>query len=184
MEGAARVVSRALGSACLHAMVLVFASVLSAPAVAAPSLAVEPESKAGKAGKAVKAPRGAKVPVKGGPADGNALWWNDKELVKSLSLTDAQRKKMDGYLAAYRKNVPEETRRVAFHEALAQGHWDEGRAEIEKLARAADASVRTRGNLKLKILSTLTKEQHKKVVDGYPRLVYKPWGRAMRSPRR
>jgi len=178
MEGSARVVSRASGSACRHAMVLVFASVLAAPAVAAPSLAVEPELKAG------KAPSGAKVPVMGGPADETALWWNDKELVKSLSLTDAQRKKMDGYLAAYRKNVPEERRRVAFHEALAQGHWDEGRAEIEKLARAADASVRTRGNLKLEILSTLTKEQHKKLVDGYPRLVYKPWGRAMRSPKR
>jgi hypothetical protein len=31
----------------------------------------------------------------------------------------------------------------------------------------------------------LSKEQHKKLVDRYPRLIYKPWRRAMReaSPR-
>jgi len=170
MEASTRFLSRASKSVWLRAMVLVFVSTLAA----APGVAVQAEPKPG------KAPAAAKVAVKGGPADRNALWWNDKKIVKQFSLTDEQRKKMDDCLTSYREKVPEPARRAAFHEALVQGKWDEARAELEKLARLADESVRTRGKLKLDVLSLLTQEQHKKLVDGYPLLIYKPWTRAMR----
>ena len=114
-----------------------------------------------------------------------ALWWNDPGIVKILSLTNEQREKMRDYLAAYRKKVPQDRRPEAFHETLVQGKWKDARAESDKLAKTAEASVRMRGTLKIDVLSVLSAEQHKMLIDRYPRLVYKPWRRAMggASPR-
>jgi len=164
------------------------ATVVAVPALAAPVLDVttkakseEKEKKANPVADAKTTPIRAKIPVPGGPADPTALWWNDAGIVKSLSLTEAQRKKMDAYLAAYREKVPEARRRAAFHQALAKSDWDEARKQLDQLSKFADESVRTRGNLKIETLSLLTEEQHKKLVDHFPRLIYKPWGRAMRA---
>ena len=179
--------SARLGSPFRIARVLapLVATVLAAPLLAAPLLDVETTSKkkekANPVAEASTAPIRAKIPMPGGPADPAALWWNDAGIVKSLSLTETQRKKMDAYLAAYRKKVPEARRRAAFHEALAKGDWAEARKQLAKLSQFADESVRTRGNLKIEALSLLSKEQHKKLVDHFPRLIYKPWGRAMRA---
>jgi Spy/CpxP family protein refolding chaperone len=114
-----------------------------------------------------------------------ALWWNDPGIVKILSLTDEQREKMGEYLGAYRKKVPRDRRPEAFHETLVQGDWKAARAENEKLAKTAETSVQMRGKLKIDVLSGLSAEQHKMLVDRYPRLIYKPWRRAMggTSPR-
>ena len=114
-----------------------------------------------------------------------ALWWNDPGIVKILSLTNEQREKMGEYLGAYRKKVPRDRRPEAFHETLVQGDWKAARAENEKLAKTAETSVRIRGKLKIDVLSGLSAEQHKMLVDRYPRLIYKPWRRAMggTSPR-
>jgi hypothetical protein len=42
-----------------------------------------------------------------------------------------------------------------------------------------------RGTLKIDVLSLLSEEQHKMLVERYPRLIYKPWRNAMSgaSPR-
>jgi Spy/CpxP family protein refolding chaperone len=114
-----------------------------------------------------------------------ALWWNDPGIVKILSLTNEQREKMGEYLGAYRKKVPRDRRPEAFHETLVQGDWKAARAENEKLAKTAETSVQMRGKLKIDVLSGLSAEQHKMLVDRYPRLIYKPWRRAMggTSPR-
>ncbi|MBW1885587.1 MAG: hypothetical protein JRG94_19035 [Deltaproteobacteria bacterium] len=127
----------------------------------------------------------AKAPVPGGPNDENALWWDDSGIVKGLSLTDEQRKKMGEYLKAYREKVPRGGVPEAFHETLVQGNWKNARSESEKVSKRAATSIRMRGDLKIDVLSLLSKEQHKKLVDRYPRLIYKPWRRAMReaSPR-
>jgi len=127
----------------------------------------------------------AKAPVQGGPKDGNARWWDDPKIVKALSLTDEQRQKMGEYLKAYRKNVLQDRKPEAFHEALVQGDWKDARIQGDKLAKAAETSVRTRGAFKIDVLSVLNKEQREMLVDQYPRLIYKPWRRAMRgtSPR-
>lgn len=183
-------VSARLGSRFLLARVLapLVATVLAAPTLAAPVLDVETkakneekEKKANPVADTKTTPIRAKIPMPGGPADPAALWWNDAGIVKSLSLTDEQRKKMDAYLAAYRQKVPEARRRAAYHEALSKGNWAEARKELDKLSHFADESVRTRGSLKIEALSLLSKEQHKKLVDHFPRLIYKPWGRAMRA---
>jgi Spy/CpxP family protein refolding chaperone len=130
--------------------------------------------KAGKEGKAT-------APIPGGPSDKRALWWNDSKIVKALSLTEEQRKKMGEYLKAYRKKVPQERGPEAFHETLVQGDWKVARAESEKLAKTAQKSVGMRGTLKIDILSVLSVGQRKLLVDRYPRLIYKPWMRAMRG---
>ncbi len=127
----------------------------------------------------------AKGLVRGGPNDKTALWWNDPGIVKALSLTDEQRKKMGEILQAYRKKVPENQRPDAFHETLVQGNWKNARIESEKVSKRAETSVRMRGTLKIDILSLLSEEQREMLVDRYPRLIYKPWRNAMSgaSPR-
>lgn len=127
----------------------------------------------------------AKAPAKGGPNDSNALWWDDPKIVKALTLSAEQQKKMTEYLEAYRKNVPQDRKPEAFQETLVQGNWKGARAESEKLGKAAQKSVEMRGALKIDVLSLLSKKQRELLVDRYPRLIYKPWRRAMRgaSPR-
>ncbi len=127
----------------------------------------------------------AKAPVPGGPSDENALWWHDPKIVKALSLTDEQRKKMGEYLTAYREKLPQDGKPVAFHETLVQGDWKDARSEVDKLAKTAHTSVQMRGTLKIDVLSLLSKKQRELLVDRYPRLIYKRWRRAMReaSPR-
>ena len=122
-----------------------------------------------------------KVPVPGGPMDENALWWNDPAIVKALSLTDEQREKMSEHLKTYRKNVPPNPKPEAFHETLVQGNWKAANSENEKMAKGTATAVRMRGSLKVDVLSLLSKEQRKIMVDRYPRLIYKPWRRAMRG---
>jgi hypothetical protein len=92
---------------------------------------------------------------------------------------------MGEILKAYRKKVPQEARPEAFHETLVQGNWKAARNESEKVAKSAQASVQMRGTLKIDVLSLLSKEQRETLVDRYPRLIYRPWRRAMRgaSPR-
>jgi Spy/CpxP family protein refolding chaperone len=126
-----------------------------------------------------------KAPIPGGPNDESALWWDDPAIVKALSLTDEQRKKMGEILKAYRKKVPQNQRPEAFHETLVQGNWKAARSESEKVAKNAETSVQMRGTLKIDVLSLLSKEQRETLVDRYPRLIYRPWRRAMRgaSPR-
>jgi Spy/CpxP family protein refolding chaperone len=122
-----------------------------------------------------------KAPVPGGPSDAAALWWNDPKMVKALSLTDEQRKKMGEYLKAFREKVPQNQKPEAFHETLVQGDWKAAHKEREKLAKSAAKSVKMRGTLKIDVLSLLSKEQREKLVDLYPRLIYKPWRRSMRG---
>jgi Spy/CpxP family protein refolding chaperone len=125
--------------------------------------------------------RPAKAPVPGGPSDKSALWWEDPKIVKSLSLTDEQRKKMAKYLKAYREKALAGQKPAAFHEALVQGNWKGAQSQSEKLAKAAEVSVQTRGRFKIDILKLLSKKQREMLVDKYPRLIYKPWRRAMRE---
>ena len=49
------------------------------------------------------------------------------------------------------------------------------------LAERAETSVGMRGRLKIDVLSVLTEERRKTLIDKFPRLIYKPWARAMRS---
>ena len=164
-------------------VLFVLAFALAGLAGAAPALAVETEIRvvtvdAAKAGR-------AKGPGQGGSNDKTALWWNDPKVVKAVSLTDEQRNKMDGYLKAFRKKVPENRRPETFHETLVQGDWKKARREGAKLAKGAETSIRMRGTLKVDVLSRLSEEQLKILVDQFPRLIYKPWRNAMggASPR-
>ena len=101
-----------------------------------------------------------KNPVPGGPNDEGARWWEDPKVVKALSLTDEQRKKMGEHLKAYRKKVPArpETGGVPRDPRARQL---EGRRQREREARqeAPETAVRMRGTLKIDVLSLLSKEQ-------------------------
>jgi hypothetical protein len=167
-------------------LVLVLAPILILPPRAAPTAegtkAIKTKTKTIQAGE--KAGARAKVPIKGGPNASDDLWWNDPSLIKALSLTDEQREKMARVLAAYHEKLPTDRSAAAFHETLVQGKWQESRAENDKLARIAELSVRMRGDLKVDVLSLLSAEQHRELVDRCPQLIYKPWLRAMRGAAR
>ena len=149
-----------------HVVMFILVSIL---ATSTQAVSEEPDAKAGR----------AKVPYPGGPADQSALWWNDSAIVKDLSLTDEQRKKMSEVLNTYRANVPPDLKPQKFQEALVQANWKNARGESEKLATRAHKAVQMRGSLKIDVLSVLNKKQHQIVVDRYPRLIYKQWRRAM-----
>lgn len=109
------------------------------------------------------------------------IWWNDSEVVKALSLTDEQQKKMGELQKIFIKKVPANRRLEKFHETLVQGDWTNAQSESAKIVERAAESVRLRGALKIDVLSLLSKTQRQKLVDKYPRLIYKPWRRAMRD---
>jgi hypothetical protein len=88
---------------------------------------------------------------------------------------------MEAYLETYRKEVPRDRKPEVLHEALVQGDWKAARKESEQLAKSTAKAVRMRGMLKIDVLSLLNDEQRKILVDRFPRLVYKPWRRAMRG---
>ena len=154
-------------------LVFLLATVLAFPAGAAPAAEVPEKADA------PKAPGKAKGPAAAARKGEKPLWWHDPKIQKALTLTDEQRGKMDGVLADYRKNMPPERRPTAFHETLVQGTWKQARTESEKLSGLAGTAVRRRGDLKIDVLSVLSKEQHKTLVDRFPSLIYKPWMQAM-----
>ena len=164
-------------------ILLVLAFALAGFANAAPKQADEPEIRVVTV-PVQKAARG-KAPTPGVPGYPTGLWWNDPKIGKALSLTDEQREKMAESLKAYHKKVPESQTPKMFHETLVQGDWKQARRESDKLGKRAAQSIQLRGTLKISILSLLSEEQLKILVDRYPRLIYKPWRSAMsgESPR-
>jgi len=156
--------------------------------LATPGMAAEPQPaekkvldlEAGAAGvEKAKAP--VKKPVRGGPKDQRAIWWDDTGIQKALSLTEEQRTKMTGYLKAHRAKVPPVWKLDVFHESLVQRDWKAAEEESKRISKAAELALRMRGQLKIDVLSVLTKEQHALLVDRFPRLIYKPWARATRA---
>ena len=117
-------------------------------------------------------------------ASESKVWWNTPAVVERLSLTDEQREKMDGYLEAYRQTESGENRRPSFGDALADGNWREARKELKQLEDQAVASIRVRGELKINVLSALSDDQRKTLVERYRRLITQRWTQAMRQPER
>ena len=89
---------------------------------------------------------------------------------------------MDGYLQAYRRKEPGDNRRPSFGDALAAGSWLEARAQLKQLEDQAVASIRARGELKIDVLSVLSEDQRKTLVERYGRLIRQRWANAMQLP--
>ena len=100
-------------------------------------------------------------------------WWNDPKLVEELTLSDAQRKKMDGYIDAHRKQTREASRTTfaALNAALGEGDWDTAREVVKQLSEQAATPIRSLGELKISLISTLSDEQRKTLVEKHPRLI-------------
>ena len=132
----------------LFALVLILGGLLQL----APARAVDAKGRGAKAGEIkvievqVDSPEN---PTPGGPSDEKAVWWNDPKIVKALTLTDEQRKKMTAHLTAFRQQAPRSLKPDAFQETLVQGDWKAARNESERLAENAAKSVRLRGALKI-----------------------------------
>lgn len=165
----------------------VVCALLLASFAAGPASAQDETTETGTAAEpsAPDAPAARKAPRPGVRAGaGASAWWNEQKLVGELSLTEEQRRKMDAHLDSYRGEAPGDVRRTPFNEALQGGDEERAREELAKLSDLAAASVRTRGELKINVLSVLTDEQRKILVERYPRLISQPWARVMRGGRR
>ena len=126
----------------------------------------------------------AAAPRRPARASNSGVWWNSSAIVQRLSLADEQREKMDGYLEAYRRTESGESRRSSFTDALADGNWREARTQLKQLEDQALASIRARGELKISVLSVLSEDQRKTLVERYGRLIRQRWTQAMRLPER
>jgi hypothetical protein len=107
-----------------------------------------------------------------------AMWWNEPEIVSHLSLSEEQRQNMDGQYRTYLDTGPprrDSIGREAFAEALAAGDWNGARARLDEMAKAAAVPLREQGELKIRLLSQLSKEQHQRLVEKYPQLLRRPW---------
>ncbi len=107
-------------------------------------------------------------------------WWNEPSISSTLSVTDAQRKKMDAHLDAYLEAVrggdgPELM--AAFQQALRAADWNKARVELARLVEQGGVPARAQGELKIRVLSELDAAQHKLLLEKYPRLIERPWMR-------
>ena len=142
-------------------------------------LSAQEEPGTGESPKAEVGPEKAPSRPAGRALGRGGVWWNDPNIVSALALTQQQREAMDGHLKAYREDAPKETQRTAFSDALQEGDRKAAHAALSTIAEQASVAVRSRGGLKIDVLSVLSDEQRKKLVDGYPRLIFQPWQRAM-----
>ena len=126
--------------------------------------------------------REAAAPRRQARVSASVVWWNSPPIVKQLSLSDEQRAKMDGYLEVYRRTGSGDNPRSSFTDALAAGSWREARAQLKQVEDQAVASIRTRGELKIDVLSVLNEDQRKTLVERYGRLIRQRWANAMQSP--
>jgi Spy/CpxP family protein refolding chaperone len=153
----------------------------------APLLAEGEKQAAGEKGKQQQAgdAKGGKAPAPIGRArtTESVVWWNSPGIVRQLTLGDEQRAKMDGHLDAYRKTSHEASHRTAFSDSLAAGDWKEARTLLKQLEDQAVTSIRARGQLKINVLSVLSEDQRKTLVENYRRrLINQQWKSAMRMP--
>ncbi len=115
-----------------------------------------------------------------GPRGGDRIqWWNDPALVEELGLSAEQREKMDAALALQKQALEKAKRRQdqhrKFNEALEAADWERARQALDTWVSDAGSTWAARGELKLTVLQLLTPEQHKILVERYPRMIRRPW---------
>jgi Spy/CpxP family protein refolding chaperone len=159
------------------ALTIALAGLVGLPLFAEPAAEerAEKPQEAGRAGGAEAA-----APRRRARGSESTVWWNSPGVIEQLSLTDAQRQKMDGHLETFRRAEPDESPRAEFAEALASGKWREARELLKQLEARAVESIRSRGQLKIDVLAVLNDEQRKKLVERYRRLIDQPWSQVMR----
>ena len=110
------------------------------------------------------------------PLPEGRLWWNDPEVVATLSLREEQRAKMDAISA--REPAPGAGKsRVAFHEALRAGDLERARRELGLWADGESADIRRAGETRLEILAVLDAAQRKLLSEKLPAITSLPWAK-------
>ncbi len=115
-------------------------------------------------------------------------WWQDPGISEALSLTPALRAKMDGVMRANlekRLEIRSASREKskAFNEALETGEWAAARKAAESLADASADQDRMRSNLKIDILSVLSKDQLATLTADHGQVIRRPWVRQAKDKR-
>lgn len=115
-------------------------------------------------------------------------WWQDPGISEALSLTPALRATMDGIM---RTNLEKrlELRKASrehlktYSKGLETGDWAAARKATESLAKASAAQDRMRSNLKIDILSVLSKDQLATLAADHGQVIRRPWIRQTKDQR-
>jgi len=153
------------------------AALAQAPAPAAKPAAANPAANRAARPAAARpaAAKPAALPQKP-PLPEGRLWWNDPEVVATLSLREEQRAKMDAISA--REPAPGAGKsRVAFHEALRAGDLERARRELGLWADGESADIRRAGETRLEILAVLDAAQRKLLSEKLPAITSLPWAK-------
>ena len=107
------------------------------------------------------------------------LWWNDPLIVDELTLSRAQRRKMDRAYQDFRRTAEplrrQPTTQKPYLEALETGNWRAAKSESKKWLDAEQTPKRAMIDLKLEILPMLSADQRARLLEKYPRLIRRNW---------
>jgi Spy/CpxP family protein refolding chaperone len=111
--------------------------------------------------------------------------------VEALDLSQDQRDQMDEIYKKYLEDRPTPTergaRREPFTAALTAGDMKQARKNLDVLVEDTGAPVRAHGELKIHVLSLLTKEQHATLSRDHKDVITRSWiprsGRMAGGPR-
>jgi len=108
------------------------------------------------------------------------IWWNREPIYTALSLSEAQRKKMDRRLAdalESRRRAALEVRdtRAELDRALIAGEWKTADAAGERLSKAVATYSRQETRLKLAVISQLDASQRQTLAERYPAVLKRSW---------
>lgn len=124
-----------------------------------------------------------------GRAEPGGGWWNNPRIVEALTLTEAQRKKMDGHLDAFHKALSGQGpgSLSEFYTAVEEGKWDAAQSALKSVADHSTERIMAQGTLKISVLRELDDAQRKTLNERYAKLIRQPWGtpprRGQRGPR-
>ena len=107
------------------------------------------------------------------------MWWNREKFYASVELDLQQRLRMDERLLEFQREQSSSTRRheafQSFRRSVTDGEFDLARQRADELGRATAEPTVQQALMMVDILSMLTPEQHRKLMDHHAGILAGPW---------
>ena len=108
------------------------------------------------------------------------IWWNQPQKIQEISLSEAQRKRMDTILMSYLENRPEEKPAQqqaldAFGAALAGEDPAAIKRQGDHVVETMAHPIRGQIDMMIEVAAVLSPEQRRKLVSLYPQIFSRLW---------